>query len=285
MNSLKRFLKKLTIILIVFSVVGGGLFLAFRPKVNSCFNGIQDNSETGIDCGGLCDKACPYPGKPDYVKDLRVNWVKFVEDGRNKYDFVANISNENESWGVLNMAYKFTYYDESGDMIGEKTGTSYMMPKGSLNKDPLVKYIVHENVESNIPVDRVEIILSDIKWEDVESEHDLENLNGDVIKVLNAHFDMNKSLNVYEGGGISNNSSIYDFVQVDFSVLIWGEGDELLAAGKTNQNTLRSGDGWGFTSLFDNFKSGIASVKKVECRADTNVFDRNNFMKEYRGKE
>ena len=37
--------------------------LTDAPPVDTCSNGIQDNDETGIDCGGSCS-ACPTPSPP-----------------------------------------------------------------------------------------------------------------------------------------------------------------------------------------------------------------------------
>lgn len=285
MNSVKRFLKKAFVLLIVFSFLGGTAYLVLRPKTKPCFNRVQDNGETGVDCGGFCDAVCPRPGKPDYVRDLSINWTKFVADGRNNYDFIVSISNENASWGISLMDYELSYYDEAGTLLGSKKGKTYAMPKGSKKTEPSTKYIIEEDVASNVRPARAEIKLSDQIWEEVTSAHDVDNLNEEVILISNTYFDMNRSLNVYNAGGISENTSVYDFDRVDFSVVLWGEGDELLAVGKTNQRTVRSGDGWGFSSLFTNFKGSISDVKRVDCRAETNVFDPNNFMKEYRGKE
>ena len=285
MNSLKRFFKKFVIVLIVFSVLGGVAYLIFRPRTQPCFNGVQDNSETGVDCGGFCDRACPIPSKPDYVQDIEINWVKFVEDGRNNYDFIASVSNENESWGVSGLSYEFIYYNEAGDILGNKTGETYIMPKGTDKTEPAIKYIIEENIISNVRPARIEIKLADFKWEEVVSEKDLDNLNEGVVEISNVYFEMSKSLGIYIGGGLTKNTSIYDFIKVDIDVVLWGENDELLALGKTNQLTVASGDGWGFSSFFPNFTGDVTDVVRIDCRTETNVFDSNNFMKEYRGKE
>lgn len=284
MNSLHRFLKKLSILLIVFSVIGSGIYLLTRPKQNHCFNNRQDSGETGVDCGGFCEKACPLAPKPEGVQDIRINWAKAVEDGRNNYDFVASIANDNESWGAASANYTFKYYDESGNKLGEKSGTTYLMPKGTGKDADPVKYLIQENVSSNTRPARVELVLSDLKWDNVTSLSDIDNLNSGIIRISGKYFSMNKPLNTYASGGTTKNASIYDFKQVDLSVVLFDKNGQLMAAGTTNQNTMVSGDGWGFVVLFPNFKGAESDIARIDCRAETNVFNSLNFIKEYRGK-
>lgn len=287
MNGIKRFLKKFFIALIVFLFLGAIGYLLFKPKPDYCFNGIKDNNESGVDCGGFCSAACPEPEKPADVQDLKVNWTDVVEDERNNYDLIANISNENEYWGISSMKYEFTYYDATGNELGKKSGNTYVMPKGKVEyNDPApIKYIIEDNVVSNTPIVRTEIKFYEEKWKELTTTQEKDNLTANVIKTSNAYFEKSKALNVYTGGGISKNTSIYDFAWVDIDVVLFGENNKLLAFGKTNQQTMVSGDGWGFSSLFPNFTGSVSDVKKVDCRAETNVFDPNNIMKNYGGRK
>lgn len=280
MNSLRRFLKKFFIVLIVFSFLGGIVWLATRPKKDPCFNGRKDTGEVGVDCGGFCAAACPKQGKPDNAADIKINWVKFVENGRNNYDFVASLSNENKEWGVVNAAYEFIYYDASGKEIGRKQGNTFISPKGNTS-DPSVKYIVEDNVDSVIPPAKVEFKLSNDEWGSIIDEKELGYLNENVIQISGKDFGMDDNLKAYRATGITKNTSKYDFIRVDINVVVFGKNDEVLAVGKTNQLTVVAGDGWGFTIVWPNLKIDRGQVDHVDYRAETNVFDTNNFMKEY----
>ena len=168
MNSAQRAFKKLTIILIALSILGAIGYILFRPKTPQCFNGVLDVGENGVDCGGFCAKVCPFPNKPDDVKDIQINWTQFVQDGRNNYDFVASISNQNTSWGVASVDYVFTYYDERGEELGTKKGATSITPRGD-HSDASLKYLIENDVVSNIAIDRVDLDLSNLKWQGLAS--------------------------------------------------------------------------------------------------------------------
>jgi hypothetical protein len=56
----------------------------------------------------------------------------------------------------------------------------------------------------------------------------------------------------------------------------------VVAVGQTEQLTMKSGDGWGFLIAFPNLKGKLSDVTKIDIRAETDVFDKNNFMRDYR---
>ena len=284
MNSAQRAFKKLTIILIVLSVLLGVGYLIFKPETPKCQNGIKDVGEDGVDCGGFCEKACPVPDKPEGVNDIRINWTQFVEDKANVYDFVASISNDNTSWGVQSVRYVFTYYDASGNKLGTREGTTFIMPRGD-GSDQSIKYLIEENVESNIAINRVDLNLSNFVWKQAEGETAVANMNEDIIEIQDPKFEMNTALKSYAVTGRTKNTSIYDFKRVDVNAVIFGPEGQLLAAGKYDQWTMIAGDGWGIQILFPNLKGKVSDVASLDVKAETNVFDENNLMKDYRSNE
>lgn len=277
MNSVSRFLKKVIIIFLALVILFGIVYLLTRPKKDPCFDGIQNNREEGVDCGGFCDAVCAKPDRPDYVQDIKINWVKFTEDGRNNYDLVASLSNENEKWGVSSVKYKFAFYDEAENLIGEKEGTTFIMPKGD-TEDPSVKYLIEDNVTSNTPIAKASITLSDYDWQELASSKDVYNLNENIIKISEKTFGRNKVTNFYEASGVTYNTSIYDFFKVDINVVVFGKEGQILAAGKTNQLTLATGDGWRFVVSFPNFAFEESEIESVDYKSETNVFDSNNLV-------
>lgn len=281
MNSLKRSAKKLTIILTVLFIVGIFIFLTTRPKPDPCFNKVQDNGEAGVDCGGFCAKTCPVQGKPDEAYDITINWVKFVQDGRNNYDFVANLSNENQKWGVAEAAYKFTYFDDKGNEIGKREGRTSISPKGNA-MDLSSKYIIENDIESETPPSKVTLSLNDLRWEQIKNDLDVDNLNENIVKIAQPNFRFDKTRGTYIASGVTQNDSKYDFYRVDINVVIFRKDGEIMAAGKTDQLTLESKDGWEFTVVWPNLKVDQSEFGRMDCKAETNVFDKTNFLEEYR---
>ena len=147
MTDAQRKLKKLYIVGIVLLFVIVTAWILFKPEERTCFNGIKDIGEEDIDCGGFCEKECSPPDKPPTVQDIRVKWVKFIEDGENNYDLVAKISNSNEGWGISSVNYTFNTYDKNGEIIGAVLGRSYVMPRGFLG-DNESRYIIENNFKT-----------------------------------------------------------------------------------------------------------------------------------------
>jgi DNA-binding beta-propeller fold protein YncE len=42
------------------------------PETPLCENGVQDQGEEGIDCGGSCEEKCPEPPPPEYIDDAYI---------------------------------------------------------------------------------------------------------------------------------------------------------------------------------------------------------------------
>lgn len=121
----KRQLEYLGIIflaVIVFIVIP---FFVFIYKAPTCFDGMQNGGETGIDCGGACRLLCTAQiAMPISRWDPRI----FKVTG-STYTVLAYMENPNVAAEVLNAPYSFKLYDAQNILITERTGTTYI-PKG-----------------------------------------------------------------------------------------------------------------------------------------------------------
>lgn len=284
MNQIQRTIKKTKIILVFLLILVSILYIIFRPKPNPCFNGIQDGRESGVDCGGFCDVACPEPEKEEYIKNIAINRAEFTVDGKNNYDFVAIVSNKNAKWGALSVSYKFIVYDDSNDIIKEIEGRTYLMPAGREVSDAksVKKYIIEENVYLLQKPAKVEFQLSDYVWQDIPNEKDLPELSVDIIETSEPIYWFDENKNSYVGKAFTHNSSRYSFKTINVGVVLFGANDKILAIAKTNQNTMSAGDGWGFEILWPNLKVNKEDIVRLEAEATTDVFDANNFIKDYK---
>ena len=95
---------------------------------------------------------------------------------------------------------------------------------------------------------------------------------------------MNPDLKIYVVTGKTKNTSIYDFVHVDIKAVLFGADNKVVAVGTTEQLTMVAGNGWGFQIQLPNLKGKISDVAKIDIKTDTDVFDKNNFMTDYRAK-
>lgn len=287
MTENQRRLKKLYIILLISTIPLVVIsWLMLSPKDEGlCFNGVRDVIEDGIDCGGPCDKKCPLPPKPPQVKDIEVEWVKFIKDGENEYDLAAKLVNNNTQWGVSSIDYKFSLYDSGDNAMGNIEGATYIMPRGFIESKG-EKFIIEKSIIKNhfagnyIDIARSELILSNFDWTEFKDEDDLREKSQAIIKIADKKYGyVENGKEFYHAFGVTRNLSRYSFRITDIKVILFNNKNEVIAVGKNDQWTLAAGEGWEFEIFWLNpFSEEIAHAEYI---AETNVFDVDNFMAEY----
>lgn len=92
----------------------------FPQKQPTCFDGIQNQGETGIDCGGPCTILC----HADYASPtvLWTQWAKVESSGT--YNLVAYAENPNLGVGAIDVPYSFKIYDANNILLYSATGTA-----------------------------------------------------------------------------------------------------------------------------------------------------------------
>ncbi|MBI1999517.1 MAG: hypothetical protein HYS74_02630 [Parcubacteria group bacterium] len=116
--------------LVYFLLIAGFLAALFSVPLFSYFNrpasctdGIQNQGEEGIDCGGPCSAVCE-----SRVADLVVLWSRFARVGDGVYDAVALVENPNPLAGLPQFAYSFKLYDAENILIAERRGETFANP-------------------------------------------------------------------------------------------------------------------------------------------------------------
>jgi hypothetical protein len=138
--------KRRFIILGIFmGLIVGFVFLFVLPKFENpptCFDGQKNETETGIDCGGACQKFCT-----EEAYDLKILWSRVFPSGNGLYLTSTFIQNDNRDAGVESLPYKIALYDASGLFVTDIKGDYYIMPNG-------VTSIVSSHIDpgSRIPV-------------------------------------------------------------------------------------------------------------------------------------
>lgn len=111
-------------LLLVFIVVLILILISFLNKKATCSDGIKNQAEVGIDCGGPCTNLC----RAEYVDPniVWVRWVKVLDPGI--YNVLIYAENPNANVGSLNVPYNFKIYDKEGVLLFEKTKSIYIPP-------------------------------------------------------------------------------------------------------------------------------------------------------------
>jgi len=116
--------------LIILCIVGasfGALFalLSFATlyKAPSCVDGLQNQDETGIDCGGGCAYLCSAAMQPPTVL-----FTKILDNGTGRTDVLASIENKNQNSATREIPYRVTLFDANQVLIQEVRGVLELPP-------------------------------------------------------------------------------------------------------------------------------------------------------------
>ena len=101
----------------------------------TCSDGKMNGNETGVDCGGKCQRLCQSAFLPPSLA-----WTRFEEVAPSLYNIAAYIVNPNTEGEAFNAPYHLSLYDDRGVLIIDTTGTVTLPPhrntlafKGAVN--------------------------------------------------------------------------------------------------------------------------------------------------------
>lgn len=255
-------------------LVGWTFFWSYQkifPVLPTCQDGIQNQNETGIDCGGVCETACPLPPKPGDAKEIEVGWVKAVSAGVNTYDLAAKIVNSNKRWGLESFDYELNVRDKSGAVVLTKTGKSYILP------DSYDYIIIPSQKLDIVPSDGdLELRLSEEKWVSVNEDYGINALS---FSVSERNYTVKDSNGFPSASGIVTNGTTYDFAKMDIKIALFSDDGELVAVNALDMNTMYAKDKRYFRSIWDTVPA--KTVTNMDFVVTANAFDSTNFMKRY----
>jgi hypothetical protein len=105
----------------VVAVIGWLGYLKITDREPTCFDRVKNQSEAGIDCGGVCELLCPFQ-----TIDPKVHWSRVFRVTDGVYNAVAYIENPNIESGVDSVSYTFQLFDKDGKYIAERRGTTFL---------------------------------------------------------------------------------------------------------------------------------------------------------------
>lgn len=97
--------------LVLLFLIAWGVFRAFVPAPN-CRDGVLNQKETDVDCGGPCVPCAV--AQPDPLRVERV-WVFSTESG--KVVLLAKVANPNAAYAAASFSYAFAVRDNDGVML------------------------------------------------------------------------------------------------------------------------------------------------------------------------
>lgn len=121
-------------------IIGIPAFLLFY-KAPTCSDGIQNEGEQGIDCGGPCKTLC----QNDFLSPVVV-WASSENVAPGLYNLGAYVENPNIDGGAVNVPYQFSVFDNQGVLITKVNGVMDIPP----NRDTLA-FVGAVNMGQRIP--------------------------------------------------------------------------------------------------------------------------------------
>ena len=237
--------------LIVVVIIVGGIWLLVKPPRATCFDEKQNQGEEDIDCGGPC-------GFCDKPMDLIILSQEFIPTVEGSFDFVAEIKNPNPDWGVEYIKYRFYAYDKNDEQIGFKQGETWFLPQET-------KYIIEQNIDFDL--DRIDFQIRNLVWQKLEDFRELE------IRINNSGTRLLENNHTQVFGNVENKSN-YDLNTIEVvGVLL--DGRDIVAAGKTDMNTVLMGE----TRYFELNWPFEISADDLELKPYTNIYLNDNFLK------
>lgn len=270
MEIIKNFLedkyqKKRAIISLVLSII----FLAFvfliyswiRPTA-TCNDGIKNQNEQEIDCGGVCNKC-----EKIISQEIIIQEVGFVENGAaNKYDLYSRIFNSNNIFGSNEFQYEFRIKDLNGDVVASSRGKNFILPSES-------KYIIANNVEIASAPASVEFVILNSQWMELQ-----EHLEKPQLKIVNKQYNqISSGVGFSEASGLLKNESPFDFNVIALKIILKNSDGHIIAVNSTEMRTVKSGENRDFKALWTSRFSG--EVRNVDVQAETNIFNAETFIK------
>lgn len=114
----------LGLLVLVLTAVSFGIFWKFWYTTPTCFDGLKNGNETGVDCGGSCTLVC----KADILKPI-VRWdPRVFEVLPNLWSVLVYVENPNIDTVAVYAPYTFTLYDENNNIILTREGAT-VLPK------------------------------------------------------------------------------------------------------------------------------------------------------------
>lgn len=108
--------------IVVFSFFGFLFYLVFLKPAPTCFDGIQNQKEEGVDCGGPCTKIC----LPATLQPIAIQKVQLFYPDRLHISLLAILENRNPDYAVKNFKYVFRTYTKDDQLVDTFFGESFI---------------------------------------------------------------------------------------------------------------------------------------------------------------
>ncbi len=121
--SIRRQALYYVVAIVVMAILAFFAWKIFLERTPTCFDGIQNGTELGVDCGGTCSLLCQNTTHAPVVL-----WARSFSVSPSKYTAAAYIENPNNGAGAKKVQYAFQLFDANNVLVVERRGTTDLPP-------------------------------------------------------------------------------------------------------------------------------------------------------------
>ena len=157
-----RFLKQFLFGGILILIIAGIVVWVYRSSIfttPTCSDGIQNQTEEGIDCGAICGISC----EQKYLKELSYSNMNIYRLG----DFASvyfDLDNPNENFGLKNFKYTLNFYGFADKLLRSVEGESFIYPGQNKDSKGGSKKIIEAGLRVLGDIKSVKATFSNVDW-------------------------------------------------------------------------------------------------------------------------
>lgn len=249
----------------IFALVAVWIYMSFLRVPETCSDGIKNQNEILTDCGGVCGGTC-HEQLPAVAMQVTEASLVYVDAGHS--DVLVKVYNPNDNYGASRFAYTVSLKDAQGNVVAQKTDTSFILPKET-------KYLTQIGVETSSSAATAEISLDTVDWQLFSSYQEK--------PVLNVGFKrygpVTSGVGFGQVDGTLSNESGFDFQVLRIRVILRDADKKPIAINETEMRTVIAGDRRDFRLIWPTYFSG--EVNSVEAEPEADVYHSDNFVRKY----
>jgi hypothetical protein len=185
--------------------------------------------------------------------------VKALPTQGQYYDLAARINNPNQNHGSRKIAYQFKIYDINNREIGNKSGSTFILPRQE-------KYIIELRKPIQQNVARVQLNIEPVQWEKIIDYVEPE------INVFEKKYQFLENGPPYsQASCVIKNASHQDYKNIETSVVVFSADNEVLGVNYSVIDYLSAGQDR-FFSVPWHFELN-KNAGRIDIEAGVNIFD------------
>ncbi len=231
--------------LLVLALIGFGIYFLFFKPAPSCYDGIKNQDEVEVDCGGVCSGVC----STIKIKPLEsVGQILILHPDEEHMSIFAQINNPNLDYAAKSFAYNFSLYDSSDTVVKSFRGSSFIYPGEA-------KYILVPNFP-NVNFSRVSFAAENPEWVSSQEQKGAPNL-----VLVGAGVNVKEGKLVVEGNIVNKDIVIVPHVTV--LATFTGDLGQVAGASETEVTDLSPGESRAFSIVHPNIERVDLTATKI----------------------